>query len=55
MHQDFTQVLLVQDEEVGEPVGHHIGGAAVPAPDSQQAGGGEQRGEALRRLRFRLH
>lgn len=38
MHQDLIQVLLVQNEEVGEPVGHHVGCAPIPAPDSQQAG-----------------
>lgn len=44
MHQNLIQVLLVQNEEVGEPMGHHIGCAPVPAPDGQQAGiekGGE--------------
>lgn len=44
MHQNFIQVLLVQNEEVGEPMGHHVGRAPVPAPHGQQAGiekGGE--------------
>lgn len=38
MHQDFIQVLLVQNEEVGEAVGHHVGRAPIPASDRQQAG-----------------
>lgn len=38
MHQNFIQVLLVQNEEVGKPVGDHIGRAPIPAPNSQQAG-----------------
>lgn len=44
MHQNLIQVLLVQNEEVGEPMGHHVGRAPVPAPHGQQAGiekGGE--------------
>ena len=38
MHQNFIQVLLIQNEEVGEAVGHHVSRAPVPAPNSQQAG-----------------
>lgn len=38
MHQNFIQILLVQNEEIGEAVGHHVGRAPVAAPDSQQAG-----------------
>lgn len=45
MHQNFIQVLLVQNEEVGKPVGDHIGRAPIPAPNSQQAGAEKGGGE----------
>lgn len=38
MHKNFIQVLLIQNEEVGKPMGHHVSCAPVPAPNSQQAG-----------------
>lgn len=53
MHQNFIQVLLVQNEEVGEPMGHHVGCAPVPAPDGQQAGIEKEENETIRRLYFR--
>ena len=34
--QDFVQVLLVQDEEVSEAVGDHVGRASVTAPYCQE-------------------
>lgn len=36
VHQDLRQVLLVQDEEVGEAVRLHVGGAPVPSAPRQQ-------------------
>lgn len=39
MHQNFIQILLVQNEKIGEAVGYHIGCAPVATPDGQQAAG----------------
>lgn len=50
MHQNFIQVLLIQNEEVGKPVGHHVGCAPIPAPNSQQAEVRREEGETLQRL-----
>lgn len=36
VHQDLRQVLLVQDEEVGEAVRLHVGGTPVPSAPRQQ-------------------
>lgn len=36
MDQDVRQVLFVQDEQVGESVRLHIGGAPVPSAPRQQ-------------------
>lgn len=36
VHQDLRQVLLVQDEEVGEAMRLHVGGAPVSSAPSQQ-------------------
>lgn len=52
MHQNFIQVLLIQDEEVSEAISHHVGRAPVPAPDRQQAGAEKEGGETLQRLWF---
>lgn len=52
MHQNFIQVLLIQDEEVGKPVSHHVGSAPIPAANSQQAGARREGGETLRKLSF---
>lgn len=51
MHQNFIQVLLIQNEEVGEPVGHDVGRAPISAPNSQQAGARREGGET-QRLQF---
>lgn len=43
MHQNLCQVLLIQDEEVGEAVCLHVGCAAVSSASGQQTSQSERR------------
>lgn len=47
VHQDLRQVLLVQDEEVGEAMRLDVGSASVPSTSCKQTAEGKRRATEL--------